>query len=268
MFYCGPHPLAKLFATALLVVASPITLGFQPATAQAAAPIDVTNFNIPPQGAPGNREAGGLRSDTCADTSTDAAGLMAIVPNTNVGLTLQASPHLFAYVPPNNATRAELLILHETTQETVFDGEISLPADTSGSSYQNKASIVDIPLASAAITLQPNESYLWALMLVCNDENRAEDIVVQTVVQRVGDNYRNTLPDEVNKQLDSLDSVSMNEQLAAYSSAGLWQDLLAELLTLTQTDATTYTSLWSGLLTNQGMSAISDMPVYTTTLQP
>jgi hypothetical protein len=226
--------------------------------AQAQIPTELS-FQAPPVGSPGNREAGSGRSDTCA-ALTEQAGLTAIVPETNVGLTTQAAPPLFAYIPTNNAAFAELRLLKEATGEDVYVSQVSMPAATTPG-YAHKASILSLDLP-ATVTLEPGESYLWALMLVCNPDNRAEDIVVTAVVQRADNGYLSTLPTEVSSQLNGIDTASPSEKLTIYSSAGLWQDLLAQLSTLATADPATYQAVWSDLLTSQGLGAIADAPLY------
>ena len=254
----------NLSLAALSALVSLLGLNLSPASAQIET---VVNFQAPPMDSPGNREAGGQRDDSCADV-TDTTGLIALVPDTNIGLTTQASPNLFAYVPSNNAERAELRIFQEATGEEVFAGQVVLPENPIGSAYQYQAAIVSMPLLSGPVTLESDENYLWALMLVCNVDNRAADIVVDVVVQRVGDNYLNTLPPEVNKQLINLGSASKDEKLATYSSAGVWQDLLLELSALVQESSGVYGTTWMELLTNQGMGTIADAPIYESSLHP
>ncbi|PSN10936.1 hypothetical protein C7293_26210 [filamentous cyanobacterium CCT1] len=231
-------------------------------SAQAQIPTELS-FQPPPVGSPGNREAGSGRSDTCADL-TEQAGLTAIVPETNVGLTTQATPQLFAYVPTNNAAFAELRLLKETTGEDVYVSQVSMPAATTPG-FAHQASTLSLTLP-ATVVLEPGENYLWALMLVCNPANRAEDIVVTAVVQRADEAYLNTLSAEVSNQLRGLNNASEVEKLTILSSAGLWQDLLTQLSTLTAADPTTYDPLWGDLLTDQGLGAIASAPVYESSL--
>lgn len=252
------------FLITLLGVSSLFGSNLQSASAQIET---VVNFDPPPMSSPGNREAGGQRSDTCVDT-TDMTGLAALVPNTNVGLTTKASPDLLAYVPPNSAERAELRILKETTGEEIFVGQVSLPEGATDSSYEYRAAIVNMPLASGPVVLEPGENYLWALMLVCNSNNRAEDIVVDVIVRRVSEDYLSTLTSDVTARLANVDSISTEETLITYSSAGVWQDLLSELSILVQEDPGLYESTWTGLLSNQGMASIVDFSVYQSSLQP
>jgi hypothetical protein len=224
---------------------------------QVQVPTDL-GFQPPPVGSPGNREAGGVRSDTCASV-TERAGLTAIVPDTNVGLTTQASPQLFAYIPSNSADFAELRLLDEATGEDVYVSAIAMPP-APGSDYSYRASILSLPLP-ATVTLEPGKDYLWALLLVCNADNRAEDIVVTAVVQRASDAYLDTLPTEARQQLSEVASASPTERLTIYSEAGLWQDLLGQLAVLVDQDAATYGPLWADLLSDQGLEGIAAAPI-------
>ena len=96
-------------------------------------------FKAPKVGAPGNREAGAARSDTCASTAS-SSGLTAIVPTSNVGLTTQAYPTFFAYIPANNAVRTEFRLMDEETGEETLVGQIQMPkADAANAPYKYKA---------------------------------------------------------------------------------------------------------------------------------
>jgi hypothetical protein len=224
----------------------------------------IAQFQPPPMSSPGNREAGGQRDDTCTDT-TDTNGLLAIVPSSNIGLTTQPSPDLFAYVPPNNAQSAEIRVFKEATNEEVFVSEISLPKNLAGSEYQNQSSIVQIPLSATTLTLEPDENYLWALFIVCNPDNRAEDIVVDVAVRRAGNLYLNTLPEDLKSRLATVESASNADKLETFGTAGIWYDLLAAVNRLATTDPALHDSIWTTLLAEQGMEKIVDTPVYTTT---
>jgi hypothetical protein len=245
--------LVKHFAALLGMVALCAVL---PAKAQISTALA---FQAPPMGSPGNREAGSGRSDTCASL-TDQAGLTAIVPETNLGLTTKATPQLFAYIPSNNAAFAELRLLKDSTGEDVYISQVSMPPATTPG-YAHGASTVSLSLPTT-VALEPGEDYLWALMLVCNVTNRAEDIVVTAVVQRADNAYLSTLPAEVSSRLNVLNTVSDSEKLTIYRSAGLWQDLLAQLSALMIADPATYGAQWSELLTEQGLGAIADAPLY------
>jgi hypothetical protein len=252
----------RLFFTATLLGS------FLPTTVGAA--LAGSTFKAPRLGAPGNREAGGARSDTCAST-INSRGLTAVLPSSNLGLTTQAYPTFYAYIPPNNAETAEFRLIEESSGKEVFVGQVSmLKADEPNAAYKHKASVLGmtLPEQRQSTGLQVGQSYLWALMLVCNANNRAEDIVVTGVVQRIGADYVKGLAPETAQQLNTLNRVSAQEKLAIYGAAGIWQDLLADVATLRQTNATTYGEEWRSLLTDQGLGAIATIPVVEGELVP
>ncbi len=229
-----------------------------------------SSFRPPRSGAPGNREAGAARSDTCASTAS-SNGLTALLPSSNLGLTTRAYPTFFAYIPPNNAKQAEFRLLEEGTNKPVFIGQIPLPqAGTTNSAYQHKASVVSMSLPKSAVPagLQVGKSYLWALMVVCNPKNRAEDIVVTGVVQRVGDDYIKTLDPDIKQKLNRVNQASPQEKLSIYGSAGIWNDVLADTAALMQKNPATYGKDWKDLLSDQGLGAIATVPIVEVNLVP
>lgn len=235
----------------------------------ASAQVDATfNFSPPTMDAPGNREPGGQRTDVCIDT-TENGQLTALVPRSNIGLTTQASPDLLAYVPTNNAERAELRILEEATSEEIYVGEITLPVNLSSTSdYRYLATIVSIPLSSESIVLEPGKNYIWALFLVCDGDNRANDIGVDVVVRRVGDAYRNSLAPDIAQALDTIETANSQEKLSTFGRAGLWHDFLAEMLPLSRQSPAIYSDDWRRVLTEQGLPTLIDVPVFESELIP
>lgn len=229
-----------------------------------------SSFRPPRSGAPGNREAGAARSDTCASTAS-SNGLTALLPSSNLGLTTRAYPTFFAYIPPNNAKQAEFRLLEEGTNQPVFIGQIPMSqAATANSAYQYKASVLSMSLPKSAVPqgLQVGKSYMWALMVVCNPKNRAEDIVVTGVVQRVGDDYIKTLDPKIKQNLNRINQASPQEKLAIYGAAGIWNDMLADTAALMQKNPATYGKDWKDLLSDQGLGAIATVPIVEVNLKP
>lgn len=258
-------PVDRFLQLGLLAFTIAVAGGWQPAQAQLEIELNLaTDIDL---GTPGNRQGATHRSDTCVDT-TASAGMMAVVPTNNTGLTLAASPDLFVYLPPNAAETVELRIFDDTTGEEVYAGEFAQPDNAKSPTHPQGDAIVKLPLADADVTLEPESAYLWAVLLVCDTTNRASDIVVDSGVRRVGDDYISTLPADVSDKLDSISTAATNEKLQTYGSAGLWQDLVTDLSDLVESQPTSYEATWSGLLSSQGMEAIADAPIYTTTLSP
>lgn len=233
-------------------------------------PVAGSTFTPPRSGAPGNREAGAARSDTCASTAS-SRGLTALSPTSNLGLTTKAFPTFFAYIPPNNAQKAEFRLIEEDTDQIVFTGELQLPgADATQASYKHKASVVSLSLPKQHLTegLKVGKSYLWALMMVCDTKNRAADIVITGVVRRVGDDYFKQLDPDTKQKLSRVNSFALEEKISIYGSAGLWQDMLADAAALMQKNPLAYSSKWQSLLSEQGLEAIAAIPVIESNLEP
>lgn len=246
------------------------TLFSLPLFAAVPAALAQVQFNPPPLSAPGNREAGGIRSDTCA-TTTESQGLIALLPETNLGLTTEAYPTFFAYIPSNNAARAEFRLYKEATGAEVYVGQVVMPPATDpDAAYRYESSVVSIamPDDGSAPALEANESYLWALMLVCNAGNRAEDIVVTGVIQRVGDDYLAGLDPAISHQLDTLNTVPIQDQVSIYGAAGIWHDMLSELALLTSENPETYEEEWNMVLSAQGLGAIANAPLFVSEIEP
>ncbi len=227
------------------------------------------SFKAPRMGSPGNREAGAARSDTCA--ATNGTGLMAVLPSTNLGLTTKAYPTFFAYIPPNNAETAEFRLIEEETGQEVFAGQVQMPkADNANSTYKYKASVVGISLPPTGFAegLKSGKNYQWALMVVCNSKNRAEDIVVTGAVQRINHEYAKSLDPETTKKLNSLNNIPATERVAIYGAAGIWQDLLADVATLVKKNPATYSKEWKSLLTDEGMGSIATAPIVESKVEP
>jgi hypothetical protein len=222
-------------------------------------------FNPPPMKAPGNREAGASRSDTCAATA-GGSGLTAILPTSNLGLTTKAYPTFFAYIPPNNAQGAEFRLIEESTNKEVYTGKLQLPVNNDAkATYKHPTAILNlsVPARGPEGALEPDKKYVWAVMLICNPKNRAEDIVVTGVVQRVGNRYLQTLDPNVRIKLSKIDQASPQEQVLIYGLAGIWNDMLSQAINLENGKKE-----FRNLLGGQGLKSIADVPIFNSNLVP
>jgi hypothetical protein len=229
-----------------------------------------SGFQPPKSGAPGNREAGAARSDSCASTA-NSSGLTALLPTSNLGLTTKPFPTFYVFIPANNAQKVEFRLLEEVSGQEIFTGQVSMPkAEMPNADYKHKASIVELALPQTGNPkgLAEGKNYLWALLVVCNAQNRAEDIVITGVVQRIGEEYVKTLDPQIQLKLKSVNRVSAQERLSVYGSAGIWQDLLADVASLMQKNPASYSDNWKTLLSEQGLAAIATTPIVESKLEP
>jgi hypothetical protein len=202
-------------------------------------------FNSPSIGAPGNREAGASRSAPCAASDR---GLVALLPETNLGLTTQAYPTFFAYLPPSTATTAEFVLYHEGTDELVYSTSFEITGDAGIASIQ-------LPQQAGQMPLEVGESYYWYFTVVCDAADRSADMTVQGGVQRVA-------PDS--SLLNQVQTAQPQEIPIIYAEAGIWHEALSTLVELSRAnpnDPTVNANL-DELLGSVGLGAIADEPLF------
>lgn len=198
-------------------------------------------FNGPSIGAPGNRESGASRSAPCA---TSDRGLIALLPETNVGLTTEARPTFFAYLPPSSAKTAEFLLYEEGTDQEVYSTSLEI---------NGASGIASVSLPSGADTpsLAIGQRYYWYFTVVCDSDDRSGDMTVQGTIQRV----------PVSSNLARrLASAPPQEHPVIYAAEGIWQDALATLSTLNQSEPNNpnIRSNWNSLLSSVGLQDVAD----------
>lgn len=195
------------------------------------------------QGLPGRRISGGTRSPGAQCVAADAQPLVAIIPDSNIGLTTKASPTLWFSVPAVHSTRHLEFGLLNQDNELIYQTQLSAPG---------QAGLVGIDLAklNQAPTLETDKAYRWFLAVVCNNNNRSEDLWVDGWVQRT---------EQSSSLIDALASVSSSEMAQLYLEHGLWQESVDQILTdsLAQTNEFVDQSDWNWLLTAAGLESVA-----------
>ena len=127
------------------------------------------------QGLPGRRISGASRlpSSACA-----AEPLVAIVPETNLGLTAESQPTLWLSVPEVSVAKELEFYLFNAQDEIIYQTSFTVQpaADLIGLDFSN---IADAP------KLEIDQRYRWAASMVCNPANRSENISVEGWIDRV-----------------------------------------------------------------------------------
>ena len=198
-------------------------------------------FNGPSIGAPGNRESGASRSAPCA---TSDRGLMALLPETNIGLTTEAYPTFFAYVPPSSARTAEFFLYEEDTDREVYTTSLEINGASGIAS-------VKLPSGDNTSALSTGKRYYWFFTIVCDSDDRSADMTVQGTIQRV------PVSSDLARRLAS---APPQEHPSIYAAEGIWQDALATLSTLNQREPNNpnIRSNWNSLLSSVGLQDVVD----------
>jgi len=197
----------------------------------------------PREGLPGRRIGGGTRGQCFSSVGR----LMALVPENNLGFTKKAYPNFLFYLPPTSTSTIVEFVLQDENRQSVYETTFN---KTSSGGIIN----LSLPDATSLAPLAIGKKYNWYVSLICNPENRANDIVVDGWIQRV------ELDSNLTKQLEQ--TTSPLGRVAIYAKAGLWQDALATLAELrsSQPNDSKLAANWTQLLKTQNLDAIAQEP--------
>ncbi|MBD2214615.1 DUF928 domain-containing protein [Nostoc linckia FACHB-104] len=197
----------------------------------------------PREGLPGRRVGGGTRGQCFSSVGR----LMALVPENNLGFTKKAYPNILFYLPPTSTSAMVEFVLQDESRQSVY--ETTFTKSSAGGVIN-----FSLPESTSLPPLAINKKYNWYVSLICNPENRANDIVVHGWIQRV------ELDSNLTKKLEQ--TTSPLGRVALYAQAGLWQDALATLAQLrsTQPNDSKLAVNWTQLLKTENLDAIAQEP--------
>ena len=166
-----PLHIAKRWArrTALAVVLGAVC--FSPTIAQAKEEEPVR------QGLPGRRISGASRLPTSA-CAQNSEPLVAIIPENNLGTTAVAEPTLWLSIPDVASPKQLEFYLFNAQDEIIYQTDFTVEptADLVG---------LDLGTMAGAPKLEISQRYRWAASIICNPNNRSENISVEGWVDRV-----------------------------------------------------------------------------------
>jgi hypothetical protein len=233
------HPFRTVFSlsAAALVLGGSFSLAQQPLRAQTG-----LNLNLPGLSAPGNRQSGSTRSETCVAPDAPLQ-LTALMPESNYGQTIDGYPTFFFYLPETDAESVRFVVYNETTNDLFYEGDFA---------PQGQSGILNLNLPDNGVqkALEVGESYYWYLSISCNVEDPSANIVVSGTVARVAPSAPIT---------EALTTAPPEQLPGIYASAGLWHDALAASAQLIRdsNDATA----WTALLMAVGLDNLLNIPV-------
>lgn len=187
-------------------------------------------FKLPPKGAPGKRADAGSRSG-CPVLNKR---LVALVPATNIGLTLAERPTFWFNIPyqSNSNSLINFQLLDE--EETVVYEKTFPALETPG--------IVNINLPNSLPALQIGKKYQWVLSFTCDPASNETSALVNGYVERVA------VTPQLKQKLET--ALTPRERILLYAENGLWYDTLNALIAELRnkpTDAQLVKD-WQGLL--------------------
>ncbi|MGD1717116.1 DUF928 domain-containing protein [Dapis sp. BLCC M172] len=184
----------------------------------------------------------------------------ALIPETNIGLTLAEYPKFFVYFPTEDGEcgysyqPAEFELFDEAGK-TVYITELKLP---------DARSIIRINLPDdGSITpLAVGKKYQWRVLGVLDIWDRSSDLEISSGwIKRI--EITPTL-------LQQLQTTTPDNHPQVYAQAGIWHETLDSLVTLRQSDPNNSTFLiqWPEILKSVGLETVADAPLLTDSNQP
>jgi Domain of Unknown Function (DUF928) len=205
-----------------------------------------TSFEPPPgRDAPrGGTAGGGARpvGSACepSNNSIRSGTLTALTPGSQLGLTQSDRPKLLVYIPQTTAQTIEFSLFDEQMNGVY---QMNVPVS-------NRTGLVSIDLPENAPSLVKDKPYYWTVALVCNPNERTEDMVVGGWIERV------ELNDSLNQELAKVRGV---ERASFYAKQGFWYDAVNTLVEMRQTEPgnLAIATSWTQLLKSVGLDAIA-----------
>jgi hypothetical protein len=251
---------SKLAGLVLVAIAQSLLI-VPPALAQSAVSPGlvrrVLNLFNPPRnrnaGASTGRQFGGATRDRCPPVTTP---LTALVPQTNLGLTLDASPTLWFYVPyvsrPDSRSDLRSDLRSDSTMEFALIDAEETDVYKQNFSLPQEPGIISIQIPEQ-VALEAG-TYRWVVSVICNAGNRSGDATVNGWIERVdAENLENQLA-----------AAALENQMLLYSENDLWYEILTTLAQLRrdQPDDEAIATAWTELLTASGFSeGVASAPI-------
>ena len=144
------------------------------------------------------------------DSSSDTRKAMAILPQSQYGLTIASRPELLIY---KNKTSAKQILfsLKDDSGEQIYQTFLSVPP-VSG--------VLAIAMPEQAPELMVNKKYKWTVAVICGKSLRPDSPTIQGWIQRVP---------ESSALASKLQIANPLEKIVLYGENGLWYDLVSSL---------------------------------------
>ncbi|MEL6440951.1 MAG: DUF928 domain-containing protein [Cyanobacteria bacterium J06621_8] len=187
-----------------------LSLGHQAVAEEKATKANVDNLDA---GLPIHRRNGGSRGlqNNCIANSKNQ-NLMALVPDDFVAKNDIDNPSLFFYVPKTNNQTILEFVLRNEQDELIYDAFFTTTGD--GIISIEVPDNINLPL------LMNNQSYHWYLSLICDRQQRSQDLVVEGWLRQ----------ESVDLEAQSqISHGSLVQQAEVYNNQGFWYSALSVL---------------------------------------
>jgi hypothetical protein len=202
-------------------------------------------------GAPTSRSSAATRGNCDAKylikpQKNSDAKLIALIPENELSLTIEAVPAIAFYIPPGCVEEMRFDLVDTTTNQ-VYQTLLNPPSS---------AGIVNLKFSSLKnfSPLEIGKKYQWKLTLVADSRDPSADMNVSGFLQRKAVDVALAM---------KLKSATVNDRPSLYANYSLWLDTVATLFAARQAspEDIDLNADWNELMTSQGLTAILNQPL-------
>ena len=204
-------------------------------------PIHFTVPNITPS----QNLRGGSPAGICSIAGEPRITVVALMPSTNIGLTVAEKPTIFFRVSKTSVQEAQFKLLDEKGDTIIY--EKNLPLTDTGD-------VRSFTLPADAPALEIGKEYQWELVVNCDPDDPNGNPRVRTAIKRVQPS--STL-------VSKLAQAKLSDRPDLYAQEGIWIDALSTLaqLRVANPNDSELKEEWISLLKSVGLQEIAKMPV-------
>lgn len=195
------------------------------------------------RGLPVHRIGGGSRGNCIANQGQ----LIALVPEDSVGMTVSTNPQLFFYIPETTQTHQIEFVVRDQQDQLVYE---TLVATTERAGVIT----VELPANLQQKSLKTGENYHWYLSMICNQQKRSHDIVVEGWLRRI------EIEPAIGQKLQDANPL---QKASLYQQQGIWHDALS-VVAQEQKNASSQSAAqakWKELLHDLGLGELANQPL-------
>lgn len=172
-----------------------------------------------------------------------ADSMLAVIPESFYGETLEARPTILVYVPPSSS-RSAVFSLKNEARDTVYEMTLAVP---------EAGGVISVEMPDETPELVIAQNYQWYVALEVDGELTLSSPFADGWIRRVAPSS------ELVIALSQSDDLS---RIAALGANGIWYDTAAQLASLQQTQSNDILSdHWSELLESVGLIKIAAVPI-------
>jgi hypothetical protein len=179
-----------------------------------------------------------------AESASANKSVKAIVPSTNIGLTVTPHPSIFVYIPQTNAQKGFFSIQDEESNY-YYQTSITLP---------KQSGVIEVSVGSEVPALEVGKNYKWSLAMICNQYLEPDSPFVTGWIRRV----------EPNKTVASISQSKISLDAATKLAAnGVWYDTVFTIVKLRKLQPSNQNLAisWQRLLESAKLNAIAQEPL-------